>query len=94
MRPTNGSIAPYSPEPVPQDLPDSARRYLDAELHRIAALFQLLLGALHLDPQYVAPPKPRRGDVAYADGVQWKPNGTGGEGFYYFNGSGAWVLLG
>lgn len=92
MRPTNGSIAPYSPGPVPADLPDSARRYLDDELHKIAALFQLLLGGLHLDPSYAPPPKARPGDGVYADGTRWNPGS--GEGFYYLNSGGVWKLLG
>lgn len=92
MRPTNGRAAPYTPDPVPADLPDSARRYLDSELHRIAALLQLLLGGMHLDPLYAAPAKPRAGDIVYADGTRWNPGS--GEGFYYLNSSGVWKLLG
>lgn len=33
----------------------------------------------------VAPPRPRRGTIAYADGTHWNPGF--GEGPYYFNGS-------
>jgi hypothetical protein len=92
LRSTNGSVAPYSPDPVPADLPDSARRYLDAEFHRIAALFQILQGGMHLDVSYSVPPKARAGDIVRADGVQWNPGS--GEGIYYLNGSGTWKPLG
>lgn len=68
------------------------RRFLLDELGKIAAAIQALsLG--HLDKSYAAPQKPRDGDVRYADGTSWKPNGTGGAGVWYFNGN-SWVLLG
>lgn len=92
MRPTNGRVAPYTPGAPPNDLPDSARRYLDDELHRIASMLQLLLGSTHLDPLYAAPAKPRTGDIVYADGARWNPGS--GEGIYYFKSTGAWALLG
>lgn len=37
-----------------------------------------------------APPKPRRGTIAYADGVHWNPGA--GEGVYSFNGT-VWIPL-
>lgn len=39
----------------------------------------------------VAPDRPRRGLVVYADGVNWNPGS--GEGLYRFNGS-TWIFLG
>lgn len=39
------------------------------------------------------PPKPRTGDVAYADGTDWNP-GAGGEGAYVYKSTGSWVKLG
>ncbi|OZI20503.1 hypothetical protein CAL26_23705 [Bordetella genomosp. 9] len=39
----------------------------------------------YLDMQYVAPPKPREGMIALADGTQWNPGK--GQGYYgYFGG--------
>ena len=37
------------------------------------------------------PPKPRQGQLAYADGTNWNP-GAGGAGVYVFTGS-AWSKL-
>ncbi|OZI26715.1 hypothetical protein CAL26_05175 [Bordetella genomosp. 9] len=45
----------------------------------------------YLDMQYVAPPKPREGMIALADGTQWNPGQ--GKGYYgYFGGQ--WVPSG
>ena len=44
-----------------------------------------------LDPTYVAPTKPREGDLRLADGTSWNPGS--GAGFYGYYGS-AWVKLG
>lgn len=87
--PNLGSVA-YSPNHVPDD-PAAIPMFLREELAYIAAQVRLLaLG--HIGVQFTAPLKPRRGDIRYADGVQWNP-GTG-EGMYFFNGAGAWVKLG
>ena len=43
-----------------------------------------------LDPQYVAPAKPREGMVVLADGTSWNPGA--GAGFYGYRG-GAWRKL-
>lgn len=48
------------------------------------------LELLQLAPRASAPPKPRKGMIAYADGVAWNPGA--GEGVYVFKT--AWVLLG
>lgn len=92
MRSTRGSPLPYTPGPVPEELPASARRYLDDELHRIAALLQLMSSGLRLDPSYAPPDKPRRGDIVYTDATTWDPGS--GEGYYYFNSNGVWTPLG
>lgn len=87
--PNLGSVA-YSPNQVPDD-PAALPMFLKDELAYIAAQIRLLaLG--HIDVQYSAPLKPRRGDIRYADGIQWNPGG--GEGMYFFNGSGVWTQLG
>jgi len=46
VRPTKGAILGYKPEPPPTDLPASAQRYLDQELHRIAGVLQGVLAKI------------------------------------------------
>lgn len=83
----------YAPTTVPTN-PDELQRYLVTEFAKISAVINLLaLG--HLEKTTVTPAKPRDGDIRYADGVNWLPNGTGGVGVYYFKGAtSTWVLLG
>jgi hypothetical protein len=74
------------PPSDPRQLP----RYLEQEFQKIAlAVKQLAAG--HLDVTYVAPAKPRQGDVRYADGTEWNPGA--GEGIYRYDGA-TWVGLG
>lgn len=47
---------------------------------------------LRLEPQYVAPTKPRAGMLVYADGTSWNPGS--GEGVYRFSLAAAWVYIG
>lgn len=81
----------YAPGHPPDD-PRELQRFLIEELQKIgAAIAALALG--HLDMTTVAPPKPRNGDVAYADGSLWNPGS--GVGVYYYKGAtSAWVFLG
>lgn len=89
MRPLNSNSVYYVPDNAPSDIRDLPR-YVEVELYKIKkALDILILG--HLDKTYVAPPKPRDGDIRYADGTEWNPGS--GVGVYYYNGS-AWVKLG
>ncbi len=46
VRPAKGAILGYKPEPPPTDLPASAQRYLDQELHRISGVLQAVLAQL------------------------------------------------
>lgn len=46
VKPTKGAILGYKPEPPPTDLPASAQRYLDQELHRISGVLQGVLAQL------------------------------------------------
>lgn len=85
------SSAFYAPGVAPSDS-DQLRRFIDDELRKIAAAFALV-AAGHIDKTYVAPAKPREGDIRLADGTQWKPNGTGGAGVWcYYNNT--WNFLG
>ena len=79
----------YSPGLAPSD-PDQLRRFIEEELRKIAAAF-MLVSSGHIDKTYVAPAKPREGDVRLADGTQWNPGS--GAGFYGYYG-GVWHFLG
>lgn len=91
MRTPNIGSVYYAPADPPTD-PEQLQRYLRDEMRKVSIAIQLLaLG--HLDKSYAVPPKPRDGDIRYADGTTWKPNGTGGAGIWYFNGA-SWIQLG
>ena len=81
----------YAPAEPPTDAAQM-RYYIKDELLKIGAVLQLL-AAGHIEPTYSAPAKPREGDIRLADGVQWKPNGTGGAGVWCYYG-GSWKSLG
>ena len=93
MRTPTIGTAFYAPSEPPSD-PKQLQSYLREETQKIAAAVAAL-AAGHLDKQTVEPTKPRDGDVRYADGVNWLPNGVGGVGIWYYKASGpAWVQLG
>src|ERR1700740_1475367 len=62
-------------------------KYVDGELAAIASAMQ----APDPNVMFVAPPKPRQGQIAYADGTHWNPGS--GQGLYTFDGSN-WVFNG
>jgi hypothetical protein len=81
----------YAPETPPAD-PKLLPAYLAAEFQKIQrAIVQLSKG--HVEMTYVAPAKPRDGDIRLADGTKWNPVAAGAPRFvgYY---SGGWHLLG
>ena len=80
----------YAPEPVPISK-DELSAYLERELRRISAEFTVGIDAILLPTLYVAPSKPREGQVVLADGTSWNPGS--GAGFYGYRG-GSWRLLG
>ena len=89
MRPVTIKSAFYMPEPIPSN-PADIPQYLERELTKIkTAIDMLALG--HVDKTYVAPVKPREGDIRLADGTSWNPGS--GAGFYGYYGS-SWVKLG
>ena len=78
----------FSPGIVPND-PAQLPQYLrDLTVQLNGAIQSLDKGGY--DKTYVAPTKPREGDMAYADGSYWNPGS--GEGMYRYNGS-AWVAM-
>ena len=91
MRTPNLGSVSYTPNEPPSDAADM-QRYLREELNRISAVVGLL-AAGHLDKITVTPAKPRDGDIRYFDGTNAKPNGVGGAGVWYYNGT-TWTLLG
>lgn len=91
MRSTNSATTGYQPGDPPAD-PAQLQRFLREELAKIAAIVSAL-AAGHLDKSTAAPAKPRDGDVRYADGSGFKPNGVGGAGVWYYNGT-VWTQLG
>lgn len=87
MRQQTINSVSYVPELPPEN--DVLSRYIYTELQRIsAAIDALALG--RIEKTYVAPAKPRDGDLRYADGTSWNPGS--GAGIYYYNGS-AWSKL-
>lgn len=100
VKTTKGAILGYKPEAPPTDLPASAQRYLDNELHRISGVLQGVLALLvvlksskvfALEPTMLQPPNPVEPELIYVDGTQWDPGS--GKGYYYWNGM-AWTPLG
>lgn len=92
MRLATKSSVQYSPGPVPAD-PSQIQSYLQDEFQNLRAAI-LLLSLGHLDPETVAPDKPRDGDIRIADGApNWNPGS--GRGVYWYDGkAGAWKILG
>lgn len=62
--------------------PEAVSAYVLREFRRLSAAMSLGF-ARHMDTTYVAPAKPRDGDIAFADGTQWNPgSGVGAYIFY------------
>jgi hypothetical protein len=83
------SSAFYAPGQIPADAL-AIGRFLFDELQKISAAINALSTG-HLDKTYVAPTKPRDGDIRMADGTSWNPGS--GIGVYAYYGA-AWHLLG
>jgi hypothetical protein len=90
VRTPNLNTVFYSPSPLPNEIEATTKAYLESELRKIALSIQAL-AAGHFDKTYVAPTKPRDGDIRYADGTSWNPLASGA-GIYWFNGS-VWAKL-
>ena len=82
----------YRPQMPPKDparLPD----FLWAELNRLAQALAQAQRQVELLELHAEPAKLRNGMVVFADGTDWKPNGTGTRGVYRYD-AGTWVFLG
>lgn len=88
MRAPTISVQNYVPNDVPSD-PKEIQRYLIDEFRRISDAMGLL-AAGHSPIVYVAPDKPREGDIRYADGTSWNPGS--GQGIYAYI-DGDWRLM-
>lgn len=88
MRPANANSIQYNPGDPPIDAVQ-LQIFLREELAKMSATFSLV-AAGHIDQTYVAPAKPRDGDIRYADGTSWDPGS--GKGLYMHNGS-VWTLI-
>ncbi|WBS00220.1 hypothetical protein OU994_18030 [Pseudoduganella sp. SL102] len=89
MQQRSSSAPMFTASQAPSGADRVLAAYIDAALRQISAVLQqVALG--HLDPTYVAPPKPRDGDFRLADGTHWNPGN--GPGFYFYL-AGAWVPM-
>lgn len=81
----------YEPSIPPQtaDVAESVR-WMQRELQRLSAVVNGGVPRFVLEPQAVAPDKPREGMMVNADGANWDPGA--GAGIYQYLG-GAWVAL-
>jgi hypothetical protein len=80
----------YAPGQVPAD-PAALPAFLADELRKLQTAIALL-AAGHIDKSYAAPPKPRDGDLIYADGTTYNPGS--GKGVYQYRDDAAWHFLG
>lgn len=85
----------YTPGAIPPvEQSSDAEKILFFLRDELQVLSQTLVDdviAVELRPSHRAPSKPRVGMIAYADGTDWNPGGTG-EGVYVFK-SGGWSKL-
>jgi hypothetical protein len=81
-------VQQYYPAQVPGV--DADPILLDFLRREFFEVFKGLRGVHQLPVLHEAPPKPREGRVAYADGTNWNPGS--GAGVYVYNGM-SWVKL-
>ena len=80
----------FDPTLCPTEIEDIPR-FLDNMFLEIRTVLDLVRDG-HLDVTNVEPTNPYQGDIRYDDGTNWNP-GSGGEGIYFYNASGAWTKL-
>ena len=76
----------YTSLPTPNK-PEELPEYLQNELRKISEAINNISDG-HLDEVHVEPPRPRAGDLRYADGSDWNPGQ--GNNFYYYDGT-VWI---
>lgn len=72
----------YVPRPVPSS-PEQMSEFLMGELERLSQELGARQDLLRLGETFVAPKKPREGDIRFADGTRWNPGS--GRGFYGYS---------
>jgi hypothetical protein len=88
MNEATRSVA-YAPSPVPTKV-EAMPGFFTGELERIAQALKALASG-RIEMTYVAPDKPREGDIRLADGTSWNPGGGAGVYAWY---AAAWHKLG
>ena len=83
---------PYQPENPPQEASPELAQYILDELRRVAAEFNLQSEG-EREVVNVVPPKPRTGQIVYADGTNWNPGGGAGTYEYTGGGTNGWRML-
>lgn len=73
---------------LPRAPKDEFERALVEEIRRLSDVVDRQADLLRVAQSDVAPVKPRKGDIRYADGTNWNPGS--GAGFYGYTGS-AWT---
>jgi hypothetical protein len=66
--------------------------WAEGEFRRVERAANAPVSVIQLNPLHAEPTKLAKGMIVYADGTDWEPNGSGGEGVYFYNGS-AWVPM-
>lgn len=66
--------------------------YLNDQLNNLEAMLNDGTSTIRVSVSDKVPPKPRKGQIYYADGVNWNPGS--GEGLYVFKGAAGWKFLG
>lgn len=67
--------------------------YLNEILPTIESTFGEITDGLY-ETQFAAPAKPKAGQVVFADGTSWNPDGVNGEGMYVYKSDAQWHYLG
>lgn len=82
----------YRPENPPVAVDSILQEYLYRQLTLISSALDEVED-IKLRQDNVERSRPREGQIAYADGVNWNPDGLSGEGFYGYY-AGSWHFLG
>ena len=82
------SVTRYEPGPLPDNSEDLGI-YVVTELKRLGNIL-FNQSVMRLEETNTEPPKPRDGDIRYADGSNWNPGA--GTGIYWVDGS-SWNKL-
>ena len=84
----------WQPQPLVTQVYEEALRWVIEQFENLSGVLE---GAdfeqLSLKELHAAPAKPRDGMVVFADGTDWNPDATNGQGMYVYYGS-AWHYLG